>query len=1716
MVPNSSQAFYELPTLASSAVDIATLPVNHLSTLLRWLLNKKAMPPQQETLASRTSRVSRIRITPFKLVGYINETQTFAAVGLDANGEIVHGAKFTWESEKADKISIDEAGRASFLQPGQTKIIARAGSASAEATVLVRPIRRPRQTDHEWKNDQDSLQVTESSTIGMLNLLPSLLDKFAPTAAAQGTLGSDMGQSAAVGSVGNPRYGVIEPTRLGAVLPQTNFNMGIPLVSLGGRGLAANLALYYNSNVWGGRFDSGTNTTYYTFDPIQSWPSPGFTLGFGRIAYYDWQYDPTYSGTYALMLIDPDGTRHLLGRVAQSNATTVQTTDGTHITYIGSVTGGGTLYFQNGMKVTIGFVNNRLLPTQIIESNGNYIQIAYKLSSMGFSPLAIDSVTDTLGRVIQFNYSGTTLISVNPPSGTPATFNYQTVSMNTDFQNVTVENVGANFQGINSMTSANRPPATFTYSGYGMIYNVGWASGGLTGSVAFNYPTGGEALTGGPTFTQRTETATNSPTGVYSYADSFGTSIITRPDGTKMKLTPGGNGIAQSELTSSTNVTFAKSVYAYANDPSGSPQVQSMTSYDETNTATKVDFDHDQYGNVTNKREYGEKIGGVWKVRRRTLTTYIPYQQYIDAYQRSLPMRIEVFDALENTNDADDVLVQKTEYQYDGGTLVSYPGPYPPGYSAGYVSAARGNQTGTTGYTSLAGGGTSITHTNNFDIFGNTVKTQVACCNEQSMTFGENTYWSQAEQMTKGATSGIHLTSSMVYNFTSGALSQETDPNGQITSYSYGSSGLLTGSTLPTSATTSFSYNAWGAMTSSARSYVEGGVTKNITTSTVYNGFGQPVQTINQHGGQVNIAYNNMGRMSSRTNPFPQGGTPAPATTFTYDVLGRTTVMTLPGGNTKQTTYSGKVTTYTDQVNRKSKHEVDSLGRLIKATEQNVATGNLTQETNYTYDIADHLLQVNQGNQFRKFKYDAAGRVMFEKIPEQIETISEQPGVLPPEWTAAYTYTDFGAVATKTDARGVITTNTYDTLNRLISESYNVSSAPGVVATPTVTYNYDNNQTSETQGLLLSVSVGSNYTESYSYNVGGGSGGGDRLTLASTTYTIDSRNYTVNYQYNNADQITQVGDIYYDYDLRGRLQGLKNVFGVAWMNNLTYNAAGQMTSDTLNTSGTVVNETFGYDTNRLQLTSQTATRGATSLMNLTYSYSATAGQNGTGSTAGNSGQLMSMSGTINSTTESSTYSYDLLMRITTSSQTTNSISAQRRFSYDRWGNRTSVYDATSGGNQIQSIALQQSGGAATNRITSVTSGSTTRNYTYDAAGNVTNDGVNSYQLDAENRVVTVNSGTTATYAYNYGNQRVKKVTGGATTHYVWEGSRAFAEYNGATGTLLVQYINANNRMVAKIESGVTRYVLSDRLSARVVLDGSGNVIGRQGHLPFGEEIGLSGTSDKHRFTNYARDSESGLDYAVNRTYAPIVGRFNQSDPYKSDIQVQIPQSWNRYSYVINSPTTFIDPLGLNLEMPNSSSECETIGQFFSGSGGMPVACIKVQLGGGPKKVQDQCEVKVRWRRIDGIPGTIGWAHLYVLLQPKRAAKLVPYYHGAGPTKEEDPKGDLKAGNGFYGLDPVDFTKRRDFSRNYAGEEARTYDGDCEKFQRSMQDTMVQTNNAKIPYAALSNNSNRYVYTLLLRAGILNDFNDKVEARTGGGSLRGLGEIPGWGESLPLP
>ncbi|HYP26433.1 MAG TPA: RHS repeat-associated core domain-containing protein [Blastocatellia bacterium] len=1325
--------------------------------------------------------------------------------------------------------------------------------------------------------------------------------------------------------------------------------------------------MFYNSQVWSRR---GNNLAY---DAITSWPSPGFSIGYGQIIYYDVQTSPGPSTTAKFMLIQPDGTRCYLGsgpidNVAPHHGFVLLTsTDGSHITYHGT-TSGGTLYYPDGTRAEVQSVNNRLVPTRISDTNGNYIQIAYKqfycdqnnncygAYPYDFPALSIDYITDSVGRVIQFNYdSNNNLTSIskpafggtsqNPLTETLAYFYYEDKTFSNNFSGLTVERAS----GATRVLRRVYFPATatgylFTHSDFGMVHTYSMrrqmtttSDGVDSATVAFNYPTsGGTALTDAPAFTQRTESAVSSPTSTFTYStgtDSVAqtkTFTITRPDSTAILLTRSTDAsslakgrLVQTEVKNGT-VSASKGVTTYANDPSGTPQVQSVISYDDAGNPSKVEYGYDQYGNATNIREYGNQISGNWQVRRRVRLTYKTDTAYINAYLRGLVTLSETLDAKNNTNDSDDEVIAKTATVYDDytamGGMESYTGfSSPPGHISGYNSSltVRGNVTGTTQWTDVAAN-TSITRLVKYDIFGNVVKMQVSCCQEKDFTFEESLYWSLPEEVMSGDPSGTHLTDLYQYDFNTGALTSQTDPADQVVEIFYDAAMRPDEVELGTGLVRAMQYD------DANLSYSET-VTSNAgtwTSSATKDGWGRTITSVGTNGSQVNTSYDAMGRVSGVTNPFASGGQAGPSTSYQYDTLGRVTVTTLPDNNTIINSYSGRFSTVTDPVGRVMMQETDGLGRLAIATEQ-ASNGTLNQQTAYSYNLLDKLVEVDQGGQLRKFKYDALGRLLFERIPEQQATINDGTGQM---WTTKYTYTNFSAVATKQDARGVVTTYQYNSLHHLTDIDYNTTNAAGVAATDSVDYLYNSD------GLLDHVTVGqSRYVETYAYDAYARV---SSITRAFPNVNAAARSYVSSYQYNEANQVTQVtypsGHSHgIGYDTKGRLASVGS-----YLRDMTYNPSGQV--DSLKTgpstpTNQVVTEAYAYN-DRSQMISQTATRNGAQLMNLSYDFQAAAGAMGAGTSAGNGGQLVGISGSIDGQTESATFKYDLQRRLVTSSQTTGGQSYQRRFEYDRWGNRTAMYDAVTGGTQIQSIALQQSSSVPTNRVQSVTQGASTANYTYDAAGNVTNDGSHSYKYDAENRLVAVDNGATASYEYDHQNRRIIKTIGSARTDYVWDGSKVISEHDGSAGgwSAKVNYIYLGNRLIATLNftltpqcttdskgvvtctnsltSTATRFYLSDQSSTRAVLDSNGNVVGRQAHLPYGEEIATSGLQEKHRFTTYDRDGETSTDYAVNRQYSYGTGRFNRPDPHRYNLSD--PQSLNRYTYVENDPVNQSDPLGL--------------------------------------------------------------------------------------------------------------------------------------------------------------------------------------------------------------
>ena len=153
----------------------------------------------------------------------------------------------------------------------------------------------------------------------------------------------------------------------------------------------------------------------------------------------------------------------------------------------------------------------------------------------------------------------------------------------------------------------------------------------------------------------------------------------------------------------------------------------------------------------------------------------------------------------------------------------------------------------------------------------------------------------------------------------------------------------------------------------------------------------------------------------------------------------------------------------------------------------------------------------------------------------------------------------------------------------------------------------------------------------------------------------------------------------------------------------------------------------------------------------------------------------------------------------------------------------------------------------------------------------------------------------------------------------------FAGLNGApTGE--TAFID-NVRINGSVRPGYgVQWLVTDQLGTpRMIFDESGSLanVKRHDYLPFGEElpaaIGLrttgqgysAGDGVRQKFTQQERDNETGLDYFGARYYSSAMGRFTSPDPLLSSGRSTRPQSWNRYSYVLNRPLSLIDPTGLD-------------------------------------------------------------------------------------------------------------------------------------------------------------------------------------------------------------
>ncbi|HEY2934704.1 MAG TPA: RHS repeat-associated core domain-containing protein [Acidobacteriota bacterium] len=506
-----------------------------------------------------------------------------------------------------------------------------------------------------------------------------------------------------------------------------------------------------------------------------------------------------------------------------------------------------------------------------------------------------------------------------------------------------------------------------------------------------------------------------------------------------------------------------------------------------------------------------------------------------------------------------------------------------------------------------------------------------------------------------------------------------------------------------------------------------------------------------------------------------------------------------------------------------------------------------------TYDylptMGQNKLVITQGVQLRTFNYDTFGQLTSEIHPEN--------------GTTSYTYDDNGNVNARTDPRGWVTNHTYDNLNRLTTKSY--LNDGGV--TPVVNWVYD--LAINGVGKPAWWNSGNGHSESFDYDSMGRTTQDRKIiagmALQSVSYTYNLAGELITTTYPNGWTTTG------GYDGVGNLENIASSFAGSIVSNIDRNAAGQ---PTLVSYGNGVNNMRSYNSD-LQLSNLQVGGPGGTYLNKTYTYNAG---------VANNGRITSITDNLDANSTIS-YTYDELSRLATAATTGPAWGLS--WTYDRYGNRLGQ-NLTKGAPPTNSLSVD----ASSNRVTT---------WTYDAVGNVTNDGRHTYAYDAENRIISIDSGAT-TYSYDGPGGRVQKTTGATVTRYFFglaeNVNGSWTKVFVATATGVIEWDSSNGMMFKSNDH---------HGDTRIITNGSGLVAGRLDMYPYGEIWSETGTINKYKNTGKERDGESGNDYFGARYYWNGAGRWLGVDVERGNIFN--PQRLNRLTYCLNDPINYIDPDG---------------------------------------------------------------------------------------------------------------------------------------------------------------------------------------------------------------
>ncbi|MGV4658922.1 RHS repeat-associated core domain-containing protein [Burkholderia pseudomallei] len=767
---------------------------------------------------------------------------------------------------------------------------------------------------------------------------------------------------------------------------------------------------------------------------------------------------------------------------------------------------------------------------------------------------------------------------------------------------------------------------------------------------------------------------------------------------------------------------------------------------------------------------------------------------------------------------------------------------------------------------------------------------------------------------------------SLTFNYDSGnRIASVTDNSGRTVGYAYDSAGTLATVTYPDQTTEQYTYDANHRMLTmqDRRGQVwvtnqydaNGRVTKQTYADSTSYQFAYTTNSSNvvtattvtdPNGNKEQVAFDPVSSYPS-SDTYAYGTSLAQTTTYTRepsglvdsqtDALGRTTgyIYDALGNVTSITRLSGTSNAVTTRFTYTSDYsqiasETDPLGHT---TNYSYTNGCLTQVT----DALSHstTIQCNAAGQ-RTTVQDALGNTTtFAYQGYDLQSVTD-----PLSRTTSYVVDALGRRIATRDALGNVTLTQYDTNDRVVSTTDALNQ--------TTTQSYDGN------GNLLSVTLPNTGVIHYVYD-----NRNRRITRTDAMNQSESWTYDgMGNVLTHTDRKGQTTDTSYDALNRKSLVSYADGSGI----QAGYDAGDRLTGLTDSNSGTL---SWGYD-GLDRLTVASSPQGS-----ISYTYDAV-------------GRRTSMTPATQATAN---YTYDNANRLTAITQGSETVQLaydvdNRRstltlpngvavaYGYDTASELTGLTYTQSNGTTLGNLAygydadgriIQKSGSFATDVLPTATTQPATfdlndrktsfngQALTYDANGNLTSDGTNTYTWNARNQLIQISQGSNVQLSFSYDalGRRINKTVRGVATQFLYDGNNAVQETQGSTVNPILVGLGIDERFARNDVPGRT-YFLTDQINSTIALTDPNEAIKQQySYDPYGNVTPsdtTTGFTNPYQFTGREADAPS-LYYYRARYYGPLMANFISEDPITFDgAQLSF------YAYVGGDPLDRNDPFGL--------------------------------------------------------------------------------------------------------------------------------------------------------------------------------------------------------------